>query len=223
MNLTISYLLLVFANIAATTYVHIEDGLCIVLYDPQNMVGGVPAAIPICGISLASACGTTDDRSPVAFNPYDCKDCNTITIYDEFPYSRQLATGVPLCQGVFTFPEDYGDVYYRDERLYDASGNQIGDASCDEAVEWGGQFQNPWNSRPQTSATPCPSPASPAQPSATCYHAADPDACPEQYEPGWCFCNGEAALYPIMTGSDPCGYTVLPTTTTTSPVCTATE
>ena len=107
-----------------------------------------------------------------------------------------------------------------------APGNRIGEASCNGAVTWGGNFVNPWNSYPDATepvVTPCPAPASPPASSVTCYHAADPDACPEQSEPGWCFCNDYAALYPIMTGEDPCGYTVLPTTTTTSPVCTATE
>ena len=106
------------------------------------------------------------------------------------------------------------------------SGNQIGDASCDDAVDWGGSFLNPWNAlqiETQPSITPCSSTSSSTLASATCYHAANPDACPCQYEVGWCYCNNLATLYPIMTGSDPCGYTVLPTTTTTSPVCTATE
>ena len=105
-------------------------------------------------------------------------------------------------------------------------GNQIGDASCNEAVTWGGKFLNPWNSykeSTQPSVTPCPPPASPPAPSVTCYHGADPDACPEEYNPGWCYCNDEAALYPILSGEDPCGYTAMPTTTTTSPICTATE
>ncbi|KAF6238247.1 hypothetical protein HO173_003527 [Letharia columbiana] len=227
MDFAISYLVLLFANIGAAVYIHIEDGHCIDLYDPKNMVGGFPAAIPICGISLASACGTSDDGAPEALNPYDCKDCDTVTIFDGFKYSKQMATGEPTCKGVFPFPEDYGDVYYNsDGYLYDAFGNQIGDASCDEAVDWGGQFQNPWNSKGdgthQPSTTPCPTSASPPAPSASCYHGADPDACPDQYDPGWCYCNNEAPLYPIMAGNDPCGYTVMPTITTTSPTCTAT-
>ncbi|KAL9132478.1 MAG: hypothetical protein Q9175_006349 [Cornicularia normoerica] len=120
---TISCLLLVFANIVTTVYVHIEDGLCIDLYDPKNMVGGIPAAIPICGTILDSACGTSDDGSPQASNPYDCRDCDTVTIYDGFAYSKQLAIGTPTCQGDFAFPEDYGDVYYKsDGYLYDAFG-----------------------------------------------------------------------------------------------------
>ena len=200
------------------------------------MKGGVPTvAIPICGESPESACGTSDDGSPEASNPYDCTDCDSVTIF-EFEYNKQLATASPTCQGVFTFPEDYGDVYYNsDGYLYDAFGkgtkkffqsasrpangralgNQIGDASCDETAQ--GKFQNPWNSvgngKTQPTVTPC----------ATCYHAADPDACPYEYNPGWCYCNDETALYPILSGNDPCGYTVMPTTTTTSPICTPTD
>lgn len=87
------------------------------------MEGGTPiVAIPICGGSLESACGTSDDGSPEASNPYDCKDCDSVTIF-EFKYNKQSYTVTPTCQGVFTFPEDYGDVYYNsDHYLYDAFG-----------------------------------------------------------------------------------------------------
>ena len=121
------------------------------------MVGGMPAAIAICGETLESACGTGGDGAVYVNNPYDCKGCDTVTIYDGFPFSRSLATERPACQGVFNFPEDYGDVYYSDSRLYDAfgkcttapssslvgslsypaSGNQIGDVSCEGPVTWG--------------------------------------------------------------------------------------
>ena len=100
---------------------HIEDGLCIDLYDHTNM-GGPGDNIPICGETIASACGNTGDGSIYANNPYDCKDCGNITIYG-FTYNLQLATASPACQAVFTIPEDYGDAYYNgDGRLYDAFG-----------------------------------------------------------------------------------------------------
>ena len=212
------------------------------------MKGGTPTvAKPICGNSLKSACGTAGDVSPVASNPYDCPDCDHVMIF-EFEYNKQLDTASPRCKGLFTFPHDYGDVYYRnDSHLYNAfgtpkpvcqpfdppvdlltagaSGYQIGDASCSE--EYPGHFLNPWNSvgdgKTQPSVTPCPSTASPPTPRATCYHGANPDACPCQYDVGWCECIGEAAYYPIQPGDQPCGYTVLPSTTTTSPICTATK
>lgn len=226
MYFAIAYILLFLADIGATVYIHIEDGLCVDLYDALNMKGGIPTvAIPICGGTLEAACDVGADAQ-YGNNPYNCKDCDTVTIYDGFPFSRSLATGKPTCQAVFTFPEDYGDVYYSGGRLYDAFGNQIGDTSCEAEGELEGKFLNPWNSYPnatQPSPTPCPSPALPPAPSVTCYHGANPDACPYQYDPGWCYCNNDAALYPIQPGSDPCGYTVLPTTTTTSPICTATE
>ncbi len=101
---------------------HIEDGLCVDLYDHTNM-GDPSDHVPICGETIASACGNTGDGLKYANNPYDCKDCGTITIYDGFKYSIQLATEEPGCQGIFTIPEDYGDVYYiGDGYLYDAFG-----------------------------------------------------------------------------------------------------
>lgn len=209
-------------------------------------MGDPSASIALCGESLESACGTIGDDSVYPNpGPYDCKKCGTVTIYDGFPYSIQLATEEPTCQGVFTIPEDYGDVYYRNNRLYDAFGNcdiasfqyvimnanslssdnQIGTTSCNGAVTWGGKFLNPWNHwliESDPSPTPCPLYTPPPKPSVSCYYDADPDACPEQYEPGWCYCNNEEAKYPILSGDQPCGYTVMPTTTTTTPVCTAT-
>lgn len=88
------------------------------------MVGGIPAAIAICGETLESACGTGGDGTTYTNNPYDCKHCANVTIYDGFHFSQSLAIGTPECQGMFTFPEDYGDVYYRDLRLYDAFGKR---------------------------------------------------------------------------------------------------
>lgn len=88
------------------------------------MKGGIPdvVAMPVCGDSIESACGTTGDSSSEGYNPYDCTDCHTVTIY-EFKYSKSDATASPSCQGVFTFPSDFGDVYYKsDGILYDAFG-----------------------------------------------------------------------------------------------------
>ena len=85
-------------------------------------MGDPSASVAICGETFGSACGIVGDGSVYANNPYDCKKCGTVTIYDGFPYSIQLAIEEPTCQGVFTIPEDYGDVYYRNERLYDAFG-----------------------------------------------------------------------------------------------------
>lgn len=86
------------------------------------MKGGIPTvAISICGGTLEAACDVGADAQ-YGNNPYNCKDCDTVTIYDGFPFSRSLATGKPTCQAVFTFPEDYGDVYYSGGRLYDAFG-----------------------------------------------------------------------------------------------------
>ena len=84
--------------------------------DPNN-------AIPICGETFESACGTgsSDDDAP---NPYDCKDCDTVLIFDGFSFDRSHATAQPACQANFTFPKGYGDVYYRDKRLYDAFGKK---------------------------------------------------------------------------------------------------
>ena len=143
-------------------------------------MGDPSASIALCGETLESACGTTGDDSVYPNpGPYDCKKCGTVTIYDGFPHSIQLAVEEPTCQGVFTIPEDYGDVYYRNNRLYDAFGdrdkaslryadliaytlssdNQIGDTSCDGAVTWGGKLLNPWNHwliETHPSPTPCP-------------------------------------------------------------------
>lgn len=88
------------------------------------MGGGAPdaAAITICG-ETATACGTTGD-TPGAKNPYFCKDCDTVTIY-EFAFSRSGGTASPICEAIFTVPEDYGDVYYSsDHHLYDAFGKR---------------------------------------------------------------------------------------------------
>ena len=101
---------------------HVEDGLCVDLYDPKNTGDAAPdiVAIAICG-GTESACGTSGD-SPGAKNPYYCEDCDTVTIY-EFSFSKSQGTVSPTCQAVFTFPEDYGDVYYNsDGHLYDAFG-----------------------------------------------------------------------------------------------------
>ena len=84
------------------------------------MRGGPSSAIKICGQTLEAACGTNGDGIPYENDPFDCKDCDTVTIYDGFVFDRSLATARPKCQAVFTFLEDYGDVYYRDGRLYDA-------------------------------------------------------------------------------------------------------
>ena len=97
------------------------------------MPGGISAAIPVCGETLASACGTTadDDGTPYTNNPYDCKGCDSVTIFDDFVFDRSLAVERPGCQGVFGFPVDYGDVYYRgDGRVYDAWGEFIGTQSA---------------------------------------------------------------------------------------------
>lgn len=102
---------------------HIEDGLCVDLYDHTNM-GSPVSSLPICGETLASSCGTVGDGSVYANNPYNCKKCGTVTIYDNFTYNIQQAQedSKYQCQGIFTIPEDYGDAYYRNKRLYDAFG-----------------------------------------------------------------------------------------------------
>ena len=69
---------------------------------------------------------------------------------------------------------------------------------------------------PVTATIPAFISASPSTPTPSCEHAADPDGamglCPNLADDGWCDC-GSAGDFPVLGGSDFCGYTALPTQT----------